>query len=411
MEKNKDTLQELSQLTPREVYATTSNNYNISYDFTERELAAIDNLSRQIDVLDKASLIGYGADAQTDLANFSDQKLAKWNTRALSVAGNDLTELVTTLKTYDGGEPSKNPIIRWFKSKEKALTEAKAAYSTVLENVNTSEKILREEHLVTLSNGVNEFDQMYDLNLEYFKTLTMYIAAGKKRIEELRTTELPRLVEKARQSGSQLDAQASHDLAEAINSFNSKLYALEISRQLVIQQACQIRQLQKSYHSLADQIQNILLNAIPTWKNQLRISLGVQDAKNAAVAVNAAIDFTESLIVKTAEELAKSTTETARLANRPLTSIEVIQKSNEIFINSIEESININLEGMKNIADGEKIIGSIEEKRKETLLDFSRRISENTINSALGNFPNATNEKEQIASKKTQSGSTPKLQL
>lgn len=387
----RDALSEISELTPKQLLEKEQRGeLVVGYNFTPQEQQAIDKLAHQIDLRDQASLITYGADTQSKLSEFSDKKLAQYSTKSLGEAGKELTTLVTSLKTYNPDfekNLSKNPVIRFFQSKKKdaqdAIAEAQATYASLQDNVNTAEKILRKDHLDVLKKDVRDFDEMYELNLQFYRELSMFIAAGKAKLEEAKTVELPEVNAKAEESGSALAYQEAKDLAEAINSFEAKIYSLDLSRQQCIYTAASIRQLQAIYRALADQILQILVTAVPTWRVQMRMHLGIKDAQDAKAAIDMAYNFTQQIILSGAEQLAKLSEETGESVNRPTISLDTTVKVNDIFISTLERQIEINRNNMREIREGEGVLKTIEAKRNAAMISFSQEMAKTSMEQAL----------------------------
>lgn len=387
----RDALSEISELTPKQLLEKDKRGeLVVGYNFTPQEQQAIDKLAHQIDLRDQASLITYGADTQSKLSEFSDKKLAQYSTKSLGEAGKELTTLVTSLKTYNPDfekNLSKNPVIRFFQSKkrdaEEAIAEAQATYASLQDNVNTAEKILRKDHLDVLKRDVRDFDEMYELNLQFYRELSMFIAAGKAKLEQAKTVELPEINARAEESGSALAYQEAKDLAEAINSFEAKIYSLDLSRQQCIYTAASIRQLQAIYRALADQILQILVTAVPTWRVQMRMHLGIKDAQDAKAAIDMAYNFTQQIILSGAEQLSKLTEETAESVNRPTISLDTTIKVNDIFISTLERQIEINKNNMREIREGEGVLKAIEDKRNAAMISFSQEMTKTSMEHAL----------------------------
>lgn len=386
-----DALSEISELTPKQLLEKDKRGeLVVGYNFTPQEQQAIDKLAHQIDLRDQASLITYGADTQSKLSEFSDKKLAQYSTKSLGEAGKELTTLVTSLKTYNPDYEknlSKNPVVRFFQTKKKdatdAIAEAQATYASLQDNVNTAEKILRKDHLDVLKRDVRDFDDMYELNLQFYRELSMFIAAGKAKLEEAKTVELPEVNAKAEETGSALAYQEAKDLAEAINSFEAKIYSLDLSRQQCIYTAASIRQLQAIYRALADQILQILVTAVPTWRVQMRMHLGIKDAQDAKAAIDMAYNFTQQIILSGAEQLSKLTEETGESVNRPTISLDTTIKVNDIFISTLERQIEINKNNMREIREGEGVLKSIEAKRNAAMISFSQEMTKTSMEHAL----------------------------
>lgn len=386
MEQKTETIESLSQLTPKAAYQKMSlGQLDVRYDFTESELRAIHELSSKIDVMDSTAIMNYGADAQNALSKFTSESLSQHSTHELGEGGDALATLVVNLKTFNPKDEPKNPIMKWISKAKKEIAQAQAEFSSVEDLVNQTEKIFQEKHICGLKKAIQEYDEMYDLNKEFYKRLTMYIAAGKERIEELRSTELVDALAKAKETGSAIDAEIAHDKAEAINNFEVKVFNLEMSRQIAMLQFGQIRLTQKNYVTLADEMQQILLTGVPLWRMQLRLHLGIEDAKEATNAIEATNSFTQQLLISTAEGLKDATIQTDELASKPQISIDVARKCNEAFIETLQHKVDTNLDRIKYVRENEGVIQELEDRRREAMIDFSVRMAQGTVSAAMTN--------------------------
>ena len=334
----------------------------------DAEKQAVEAFSKKIDLTDSNLILQYGAAAQKNVASFSENALNSVRTKDLGEVGKSLSELVVELKGF-GEEEEKKGIFGLFKKAGNKLEAMKAQYSKVEANVD---KIAREleQHQVTLLKDVAMFDQMYELNLKYYKELTMYILAGKKKLEDVRTNELPALKEKAEKSGAQEDAQAYNDLAQMCDRFEKKLHDLELTRIISVQMGPQTRLLQNNDTLMVEKIQSSLVNTIPLWKSQMVLALGLEHGRQATAAQSAVTEMTNDLLKKNADMLKMGTVETAREAERSIVDIETLQHTNQQLISTLDEVLNIQREGAAKRKAAEAELGRIEGELKQKLLEL-----------------------------------------
>ena len=288
---------------------------------TEAEKKMVDEFAQKIDITDSNLVLQYGAAAQKNIAAFSESALNNVRTKDLGEVGEALSSLVVELKNFEDGEEEKKGIFGFFQKKKRDLDAMKASYAKAETNVDKIVKIL-EGHQVVLMKDIAMFDQMYELNTKYYKELTMYIIAGKKRLEHLRSTELADLKKKAEETGSQEDAQAYNDFANLCNRFEKKLHDLELTRMISIQMGPQTRLLQNNDTLMVEKIQSSLVNTIPLWKSQMVLALGLEHGRQATAAQTAVTDMTNDLLRKNADMLKMGTIETAKEAEAELGRIE-----------------------------------------------------------------------------------------
>jgi uncharacterized protein YaaN involved in tellurite resistance len=274
---------------------------------SESERKMVDEFSKKIDITDSNQVLQYGAAAQKNVAAFSESTLSNVKTKDLGEVGDALSSLVVELKTF--GQPEKKGIAGIFQKKKTELETMKASYSKAETNVDRIVKVL-ENHQVVLMKDIAMFDQMYDLNTKYYKELTMYIIAGKKRLEYLRANDLEQLKQKAQQTGAQEDAQAYNDFANQCTRFEKKLHDLELTRMVSIQMGPQIRLLQNNDTQMLEKIQSSLVNTIPLWKSQMVLALGLEHGRQATAAQTAVTNMTNDLLQKNADMLKMGTIET-----------------------------------------------------------------------------------------------------
>jgi len=334
---------------------------------SEAEKKMVEDFSQKIDVTDSNLVLNYGAAAQKNIAAFSESALNNVKTKDLGEVGEALSSLVVELKTF--GQPEKKGIGGFFQKKRNELEAMKASYSKAEVNVDKIVKVL-ENHQVTLMKDVAMFDQMYELNTKYYKELTMYILAGKKRLEYLRAHDLADLKKKAETTGAQEDAQAYNDFANLCNRFEKKLHDLELTRMISIQMGPQTRLLQNNDTQMLEKIQSSLVNTIPLWKSQMVLALGLEHGRQATAAQAAVTDMTNQLLQKNADMLKMGTIETAREAERSVVSIETLQHTNQQLITTLDEVMKIQTEGAQKRQEAEKELGRIEGELKQKLLEL-----------------------------------------
>ncbi len=334
---------------------------------TEQEKQAVNEFYTKIDITDSNMVMQYGAAAQKNIANFSESALNNVKTRDLGEIGEDLAALVTELKTV--GEPEKKGIAGIFQKKKNELITMKNSYAKAEANVDKIVKEL-ENHQVVLMKDIAMYDQMYDLNMKYYKELTMYIIAGKKRLEQARTVELEELRKKAEETGAQEDAQAYNDFANLCNRFEKKLHDLELTRMISIQMGPQTRLLQNNDTQMLEKIQSSLINTIPLWKSQMVLALGIEHGRQATAAQSAVTEMTNDLLKKNADTLKLATVETAREAERSVVDIETLKHTNEQLISTLDEVMKIQTEGAQKRKEAEAELGRIEGELKHKLLEL-----------------------------------------
>ena len=335
---------------------------------SDAEKQAVAEFSKKIDLTDSQLVLQYGAAAQKNVAGFSENALNSVRTKDLGEVGKSLSDLVVELKGF-GEEEEKKGLFGIFKKTGSKLEAMKAQYAKVEANVD---KIVREleQHQVTLLKDVAMFDQMYELNLKYYKELTMYILAGKKRLEEVRATELPVLKAKAEATGAQEDAQAYNDLVQMCERFEKKVHDLELTRMISIQMGPQTRLLQNNDTLMVEKIQSSLVNTIPLWKSQMVLALGLEHGRQATAAQSAVTEMTNELLKKNADMLKMGTIATAREAERSVVDIETLQHTNEQLISTLDEVMNIQREGAQKRREAEAELGRIEGQLKQKLLEL-----------------------------------------
>lgn len=333
-----------------------------------QERKMVDDFAKQIDIRNSAAILQYGAGTQKKMADFSEDALDKVRTKDLGEVGDLLENVVTELKNFDAEEERKG-IMGFFKKGGNKLEALKNKYSKAETNVNKIVEML-EKHQIQLMKDAAIMDKMYALNLNYFKELSMYILAGKKKLEEIRATELSQLMNKAQISGLPEDAQAAKDLDSLCDRFEKKIHDLELTRMIAIQTAPQIRLVQGNDTLMAEKIQSTIVNTIPLWKSQMVIALGVAHSTEAAKAQREVTDMTNALLQKNAETLKLATVEAARESERGIVDIETLQKTNESLISTFDEVMNIQREGREKRRAAEAEMYRLEGELKQKLLQI-----------------------------------------
>ncbi|MBQ1620585.1 MAG: toxic anion resistance protein [Oscillospiraceae bacterium] len=334
---------------------------------TEEERRAVEEFSKKIDVKDSNMVLNYGAAAQKSVASFSENALASVRNKDLGEIGETLSNLVVEVKGF--GKEEKKGLSGLFQKNKNKLEVMRAQYGKAEASVDRIVKEL-ENHQVTLLKDIAMFDQMYDLNLKYYKELTMYIIAGKKRLEEVRAGELEDLRKKAEQTGLAEDAQRYNDMVQMCSRFEKKLHDLELTRMVSLQMGPQTRLLQNNDTLMVEKIQSSLVNTIPLWKSQMVLALGMEHSKQATAAQNAVTETTNELLRKNAETLKMGTIATAKEAERSVIDIETLQHTNEQLISTLDEVINIQREGAAKRKAAEAELGRIEGELKSKLMEL-----------------------------------------
>ena len=332
---------------------------------SEEEKRVVNEFAEKIDITDSNMVMQYGAAAQKNIANFSESALNNVRTKDLGSIGEDLSALVTELKTV--GEPEKKGFAGIFQKKKNELETLKNNYAKAESNVDKIVKQL-EGHQVVLMKDIAMFDQMYELNMKYYKELTMYIIAGKKRLDKARNEEAEALRKKAEETGAQEDAQAYNDFVNLCNRFEKKLHDLELTRMVSIQMGPQTRLLQNNDTQMLEKIQSSLINTIPLWKSQMVLTLGIEHGRQATEAQSAVTNMTNELLKKNADTLKMATVETAKEAERSVVDIETLKHTNEQLISTLDEVMKIQTEGAAKRKEAEAELGRIEGELKSKLM-------------------------------------------
>ena len=336
---------------------------------SEAEKRMVEEFAAKIDVMDSQLVLQYGAAAQKNVAGFSENALESIRSKDLGEVGEALSQLVVELKGFGQEEEEKKGLFGLFKKAGSKLETMKAQYAKVETNVDKIVQQL-EQHQLILLKDVAMLDQMYELNLKYYKELTMYILAGKRRLEDIRARELPALRAKAEASGAQEDAQAYNDLAQMCERFEKKLHDLELTRVISIQMGPQTRLLQNNDTLMVEKIQSSLVNTIPLWKSQMVLALGLEHSRQATAAQSAVTEMTNELLKKNAEMLKLGTVETAREAERSIVDVETLQHTNQQLIATLDEVLAIQRQGAEKRRAAEAELGRIEGELKQKLLEL-----------------------------------------
>ena len=337
-------------------------------NFTEEEQNMIDEFSKQIDILDTKLVFSYGAAAQQNISQFSDAALKNVQTKDLDEVGDMIANLVVELKGFDADEEESKGLFGFFKRQSNNVASMKARYDKTEVNVNKICEGL-EKHQIQLLRDIALLDKLYDQNLTYFKELSMYSAAGKKRLESFRAEELKAAYDKAKASGLPEDAQAAKDMSDKADRFEKKLYDLELTRNISLQMAPQIRLIQSSNQLMAEKIQTSLVNTIPLWKSQMVLALGVAHTQEAMEAQRSVTNLTNELLRKNAEKLHMATVETARESERGIVDIETLKQTNKMLIDTMDEVLTIQQQGREKRRNAEAELATIEGELREKLLE------------------------------------------
>lgn len=339
-------------------------------NLSPEELRMVENFASQIDINNSNMILQYGAGAQKKMADFSESALNNVRTKDMGELGDMLSSVVMELKNFDAEEESKG-FLGFFKKTGNKLEGMKTKYAKAETNVNSICQTL-EGHQIQLLKDVAMLDKMYELNKTYFKEISMYILAGKKKLASVKAKELPELMARAQRTGLPEDAQAVNDYNAMIDRFEKKIHDLELTRMISIQMAPQIRLIQNNDTLMAEKIQSTIVNTIPLWKSQMVLALGVAHSQQAASAQREVTNMTNELLRKNAETLKMATIETAKESERGIVDIETLKKTNENLISTLDEVMRIQTEGRKKRADAEVELNRIENELKNKLLTLSK---------------------------------------
>ncbi len=332
------------------------------------EQAMVDSFAQKIDITNSQQVLQYGSACQKKIGDFSEAALAKVSTKDLGEVGEMITDLIGELKNFDAEEEEKG-LFGFFKKKSNQIAALKSKYDKAETNVENIQSML-EGHQVQLLKDIAMLDKMYELNMAYFKELSMYILAGKQKLADVRTGALQQAMEKARTSGLPEDAQAARDLSDQCERFEKKLYDLELTRNISLQMGPQIRLLQNNNSMMAEKIQSTIVNTIPLWKNQMVLALGLAHSQQAMQAERAVTDMTNELLKKNADALKMGTLETARESQRGVVDIETLQQTNKSLIETLDELNKIQTEGRAKRAAAQQELTRIEDELKQKMMEI-----------------------------------------
>lgn len=335
------------------------------------EQAAVNAFAAKIDITNSQQVLQYGAASQKKISDFSEAALNKVRTKDLGETGDMITDLIGQLKGFDALEEQNKGLFGFFKKKVNQLETLKDRYDSVEQNVEQIQAQL-ENHQVTLMKDIAMMDRMYELNMAYFKELSMYILAGKQKLAEVRAGALAELMAKAQASGLPEDAQKARDMADLCERFEKKLYDLELTRNISLQMGPQIRLLQNNDTMMVEKIQSTIINTIPLWKNQMVLSLGLAHSQQAMEAQRAVTDMTNELLKKNAAALKQGTIETAKEAQRGVVDIETLQQTNKSLIETLDELNKIQTEGRAKRRAAEQELTKIEDELKAKMMEIGK---------------------------------------
>ena len=354
--------QEVKETVPAKLDAST---------LTEAEQKMISDFAKKIDITATDTVMQYGAGAQKKIAEFSDSTLKDIRTKDLGEAGDMISNLVVELKGFDASETEGKGLLGLFKKSSNKLATLKAKYDDAEINVTKIANKL-EDYQIQLLKDITVLDELYERNELNKKELTMYILAGQEKLKIAQEEELPKLVEKAKQSGLVEDSQKANDYANLINRFEKKLHDLELTRMIAVQMAPQIRLIQNNDTLMAEKIQSTLVNTIPLWKSQMVIALGLSHSKDAIKAEEAVDKMTNELLKKNAQNLKQSTIETAQASERAIVEIETLQFTNQSLIDTLDEVLKIQSEGREKRNNAEIELRRLEQELKNKLLEINK---------------------------------------
>ncbi len=338
--------------------------------FTDEEKKQILDFSKQIDIRNTQGVIGYGSGVQKKMADFSESVLQNVRTKDLGEVGGMLSDVMLDLKSFNPDEEEKKGgFLGLFRKQSRKIAELKAGYDRASVNVDKVSAALQQQE-IRLLKDVDMLDQMYVSNLEYYKQLTMYIAAGKQKISDVKMNDLPAAKAKAQASGLAEDAQAAKDLEDQLTRFEKKIYDLELTRAVALQTAPQIRMIQNNDTMMVEKIQSTIVNTIPLWKNQMVLALGLNDSLVAAHAENEVNNMTNQLLRQNAAKLKQTTIETAKASERGVVDIETLKETNQSLISTLDEVAKIQSEGRQKRAEAESELQQMENQLKEKLLSM-----------------------------------------
>ena len=334
------------------------------------EQKMVNDFAEKIDITNSQMVLQYGAASQKKLSDFSETALSRVKTKDMGETGELITNLISELQGFDATTEQPKGIFGFFKKTSNSIEQLKTRYDSADKNVERIKAQL-EDHQVTLMKDITMLDKMYELNLVYFKELTMYILAGKKKLAEVRANDLKAAQEKAQRTQLPEDAQAARDLADLCDRFEKKLYDLELARNVSIQMGPQIRLIQSNDTMMAEKIQTTIVNTIPLWKNQMVLALGIAHSQQAMQAERAVTDATNELLKKNAATLKQGTIEIAKESERGIVDIETLQQTNKQLIETLDELNKIRADGKAKRANAEQELGRIEGELRQKMLEIN----------------------------------------
>ena len=334
------------------------------------EQKMVNDFAEKIDITNSQMVLQYGAASQKKLSDFSETALSRVKTKDMGETGELITNLISELQGFDATTEQPKGIFGFFKKTSNSIEQLKTRYDSADKNVERIKAQL-EDHQVTLMKDITMLDKMYELNLVYFKELTMYILAGKKKLAEVRANDLKAAQEKAQRTQLPEDAQAARDLADLCDRFEKKLYDLALTRNVSIQMGPQIRLIQSNDTMMAEKIQTTIVNTIPLWKNQMVLALGIAHSQQAMQAERAVTDATNELLKKNAATLKQGTIEIAKESERGIVDIETLQQTNKQLIETLDELNKIRADGKAKRANAEQELGRIEGELRQKMLEIN----------------------------------------
>ena len=363
-------IDEMEKLKPEEplapdVQAAIAKQLDSSLNDEERK--TVNEFSQQIDIANSQHVMLYGADAQKKVSDFADTILSDIKSKDTGNVGDMMSKLIGELKNFEGTTEKPKGLKAWFSTPEKYIAGIRARFETVSDNVENIAGTL-EKHQVMLLKDVAMFNHLYDMNIQYFKELTMYIIAGEKRLTQFRDKEVAQARAHAEKTGDAMDAQKASDLNASADRFEKKLHDLKLTRQISMQMAPQIRLLQNNNALLIERIQSTLVNTLPLWKNQIVLAIGLEHSREAMQAQRAVTNMTNDLLKKNAESLKMGTIETAKEAERGIIDIETLVQTNQSLIDTMNEVVRIQEEGRQQRREAEKTLSRMEDELKTRLI-------------------------------------------
>lgn len=339
---------------------------------TPEQQKKVDDFSKTIDLTNSSTILQYGAGSQKKLADFSETALKNVRSKDMGEVGGLLSSMVVELKNFEKDDEDKGKFFGFFKKQKNKIEKLKSRYASVEVNINSIVKSL-ENYQFTLMRDIAMLDKLYEVNMNYFKELSMYILAGKKKIEEARNVDLPKLIQRSQETGLPEDTQAANDYAQMIDRFEKKIHDLELTRVIALQMAPQIRLVQNNDTLMAEKIQSSLVNTIPLWKSQMTLSLGLAHSAEALEAQREVTNMTNELLTRNSQLLKQETINIAKESERGIVDIETLKQTNNDLISTFDEVLQIQKEGREKRLNAEKEIQQIESDLRTKLLELSRK--------------------------------------